>query len=175
MTVATPETHPSHGDGQTPDNRERIKVKARVLVRRGEEVLLEQRLDALGTPFFRPLGGNIEFGEAGIVAAAREFQEETGFHLEAARYLTALEDLGDGPSGPWHEVTLLFEASVAEAAFYVQDTVAVRETGGRSFTAHWVAVADLPGLGGRLRPPGLLHWLPGAGTLRETRPTGGAL
>ncbi len=141
-----------------PADGPQIVLKARVLVRRGREWLLEERTDEAGV-FWRPVGGKVEFGERGREAAGREFTEETGFHLRQIRFRGLLEDMGTAGRGPWHEVTLMYEGTVAEAAIYEADAIALRETRGREFTAYWVSLEALTSSRRRLRPAGLLACL----------------
>lgn len=136
-----------------------IKVKARLIVRRGQELLLEQRHDESGRPFYRPLGGNIEFAEPSSGAVMREFSEETHRHVENLKYLGCLEDIRETADGLHHEVIFIYEGTVVEPDIYELDAIVVEEDV-RRYTAYWKPIRDFEGeAADELRPANLLTLL----------------
>ena len=54
--------------------------------------------------YYRPLGGGIEFGEYGIDAIQREFQEELGVDLNNLKYLFTMENIFTLNGNRGHEI-----------------------------------------------------------------------
>lgn len=119
-----------------------IEVKSRLIVRRGDALLLERRADAAGHGFYRPLGGKVELGETSRSAAAREFHEETGLQADDLRYLGCLEDIRIGPEAVQHEICFVYEGTVRDRCLFEADSIALREQD-RTYTAFWRTVDDL--------------------------------
>ncbi len=81
---------------------EKVELTVLVLLRRGREILLQNRTKADWKGYALP-GGHVEFGESLVEAAVREIREETGltildprlcgvkqFPIEGGRYLVFL-------------------------------------------------------------------------------------
>lgn len=107
--------------------------------------------------FYRPLGGEIEFGETAERAMRREILEELGSEVEAARLLDISENLFTYRGRPGHEIVFVFEGRLSRASLYETDPVPCDE-GGSPFEAHWVPL-DVFGNEVRLFPDGLLEFL----------------
>ncbi len=82
--------------------REIVELTNVVLLRRGDEVLLQNRVKGSWTGWFFP-GGHVELGESIVESAVREIREETGltilnpklcgvkhFPIDGGRYLVFL-------------------------------------------------------------------------------------
>ncbi|QSO52058.1 NUDIX domain-containing protein [Alicyclobacillus curvatus] len=155
-------TEHSIAENRVTDNRttsHRIKVKARLVVRRGNQLLVESRLDDDGRPFYRPIGGNVEFGETSRDAAAREFYEELQMHVDDLHYLGCLEEMYPSTDGGHHEVCFVYEGTVREQELYDGEAFTVVEDV-RRYTATWKNVSDFQGDGAEtLRPGNLLSLL----------------
>lgn len=103
-----------------------IRVVALGVVRRDgddcEELLVERHRDSeSGEPFYRPLGGGVEFGEHSEEALRREFREELGVALENVSYLETYEDVFTHEGRTEHEVWRLYEADLADGWPYEDD------------------------------------------------------
>lgn len=136
-----------------------IKVKVRCIIRNGDRVLLEERADAVsGEILYRPPGGNVEPGETSTSAAIRELREECGVELLDLRLLGVLEDIcAEDPRR--HLIHFVYEARVADEAFYRRATVDITE-GSRMYRAQWLSLIDeseshIP----HVAPPGLVELL----------------
>jgi ADP-ribose pyrophosphatase YjhB (NUDIX family) len=70
------------------------------------------------SPFHRPLGGHVEFGEYAIDTIHREFGEEIGQRLTGVRLLGVLENIFQWQGAAQHEVVFVFRAAFADPAAY---------------------------------------------------------
>lgn len=108
--------------------------------------------------FYRPLGGEIEFGERAEAAVRREIREELGSEIEDVRLLSVSENIFTFLGAQGHELVWSFEAQFSDVAFYEREVVMCDEDGA-AFEAHWVPLdtfrrGDFP-----LFPDGLLKRL----------------
>jgi ADP-ribose pyrophosphatase YjhB (NUDIX family) len=108
--------------------------------------------------FYRPLGGEIEFGERAEDAVRREILEELGTEIEDVRLLMVSENIFTFLGAEGHELVWSFEARFTDASFYEKEVVPCLE-GEAAFEAHWVPLeafvrGDFP-----LFPDGLLEVL----------------
>jgi ADP-ribose pyrophosphatase YjhB (NUDIX family) len=72
----------------------RIRPIAICLFRNGDRILVSDGVDPkTGSPYCRPLGGSIEFGERAQEAVVREIREELGVEIREVRLLGVLENL----------------------------------------------------------------------------------
>jgi ADP-ribose pyrophosphatase YjhB (NUDIX family) len=108
--------------------------------------------------FYRPLGGEIEFGELAEEAVRREIREELGCEIDDVRLLTVSENIFTFLGAHGHELVWSFEARLLDESLYQRDVVECHE-GDSRFEAHWVPLeafvrGDFP-----LFPDGLLEVL----------------
>jgi ADP-ribose pyrophosphatase YjhB (NUDIX family) len=91
-----------------------------VVIRRPADgaLLVSQDTDPTGSPFQRPLGGNVEFGEYALDTVHRELHEEIRQHLTGVRLLGVLENIFHRDGALQHEVVFTFTASFADIAAY---------------------------------------------------------
>jgi 8-oxo-dGTP pyrophosphatase MutT (NUDIX family) len=88
-----------------------IEHQGHVFVSRGEDALTH-------LPFYRFLGGGIEFGETSQAALQREFWEELEAEITAVEYITCLDNIFTFDGKPKHELIQLFRARFADPRFY---------------------------------------------------------
>jgi len=134
----------------------RIRPLAIAIIRRGDAILVAEGFDPVKPEtFYRPLGGQIEFGERAEDALRREFREEIDAELTDIRYVFTLENLFTHQGEPGHEIVMVFEATLTDATLYDRETLAGEEDGGIPFTAMWKVLSEF-GPGKRpLYPDGL--------------------
>jgi ADP-ribose pyrophosphatase YjhB (NUDIX family) len=158
MTEHEQELTPAPTAADEGDWRGRIRPIAIVVFRRedgcilaapGYDTVKQQR-------FYRPLGGEIEFGELAEDAARREIREEVGAEIENLRLLAVEENIFTFLGARGHELVWSFEASFVDPSFYEGDVVHCRE-GDASFEAHWVPLALFERGEAPLYPDGLLN------------------
>lgn len=125
-----------------------------VLCAEGYDEVKQQR-------FYRPLGGEVEFGEAAAAAAVRELHEETGRAVQVRHALGAVENRFTYRGSPGHEVAFEFIAEFAPGA--EPDTLDPIECieGEARFTARWLPLAEVLGGTYRVYPDGLPDRLAG--------------
>lgn len=124
-----------------------------VLVAPGYDEVKRQR-------FYRPLGGEIDFGERTEDAARREIREEIGAEIDGLTLLGVSENIFTYRGEPGHELVWTFEARFADPSFYAREVIDCDEYGSK-FEARWVPLAaftpETP-----LYPDGLLQLLNGS-------------
>ena len=111
--------------------------------------------EAKGERFFRPLGGEVEFGEAAADAAMRELREEVGRGIEVRAALGVVENRFTYRDAPGHEVVFEFIAAFAAGEEpSTLDPIECRE-GDATFTARWLPLAEVLAGAHRIYPDGL--------------------
>ena len=74
-------------------------------------------------PFYRPIGGRIEFGERGADTVIREVREEIGAEVIDLAYLGALENIFSYEGEPRHEIILLYDGRFTDPALNEDDAL----------------------------------------------------
>lgn len=110
-------------------------MRVAVCLVEGGRVLLVQHEKAAQRYWLLP-GGGVEFGETLVEAAAREVEEETGYHVEVGRLFLVCESIE--PQGR-HIVNLFFAARQLGGSLRVGVDRSLRD-------ARWHEVVELPGL-----------------------------
>jgi ADP-ribose pyrophosphatase YjhB (NUDIX family) len=140
-----------------------VRLLAIGVFRSGDRVLVARGTDpATGAPFYRPLGGGVEFGERAAEALGREIREELGMDIGEPQLLGVLESLFEYAGRPRHEVVFVFDARFRDPAVYGRDELAVVEAGAGWEPARWVPLEHFAAGPGQLVPDGLLALLRGA-------------
>jgi ADP-ribose pyrophosphatase YjhB (NUDIX family) len=140
-----------------------IRVLAICVFREGDRILVAGGTDpANGAPFYRPLGGGVEFGERAEIALRREISEELGGTIEEPRLLGVLENVFEYDGRPRHEIVFVFDARFSDPSWYERTELPVTEAG-----TGWRAALD-PGRDARVgsgtsRARGPVVAAPGAG------------
>jgi 8-oxo-dGTP pyrophosphatase MutT (NUDIX family) len=139
--------------------KQHVRAIAIAVIERDDRLFVFEAFDPVtGEPFYRPLGGGIEYGELGIDCIRREFREEIGAELEGMTYLGTIENcfIYDGALG--HEIVLVYRARFADPDRYLDRSVEVFEEG-EILTAHWVDQSEFRSGSAHLVPDGLLALL----------------
>lgn len=72
-------------------------------------------------PYFRLLGGGIEFGERAEAALHRELMEELGVEVTAVHLLGVLENIFTNHGEVGHEIVFVFDARLVDTGLYERD------------------------------------------------------
>ena len=126
----------------------------------GRLFLVEWRRPSTGEPFYRPLGGAIEFGEHSRDCIVREIREEVGAEITDLTYLGTIESIFAYEGEPGHEIVLVYEARFADPRLYEVESVIGQDDGGE-LVAVWKSIAYFQAGEAPLYPDGLLDLLDG--------------
>ena len=124
----------------------RIRPLAIVVVRRPSDgaILAAPGSDNLANPrFYRPLGGEIEFGELAIDAARRELREEISAEITDVRLLGIVENRFTFMGARGHELVCDLRSLLRRPSYYDREVIDCDE-GGAAFEAHWVPLSRFP-------------------------------
>jgi ADP-ribose pyrophosphatase YjhB (NUDIX family) len=139
---------------------DRIRPIALVVFRRADgAILVAPGFDNFKQQaFYRPLGGEIEFGEYAVDAARREIHEELAAEIDALKLLGVFENIFEYLGHNGHELAWVYEALFLDPSFTERDVVYAVE-GDASFEVHWVQLQRFVNGELLLYPDGLLEVL----------------
>lgn len=123
------------------------KHEGRMLVMPGYDKVKEQ-------PFFRLVGGGVEFGETSQEALEREIKEELGADLKNCRLLEVIENIFTYNGDQAQEICFIYEADFVDQSFYERKEIPVLDE--PEFTAFWVEMTAENV--SRLKPEGCDRW-----------------
>ena len=120
----------------------KIRPVALAAVRRknGEILVSKDYEPGVDEPFYRPIGGGVEFGEHSREAVVREFGEEIDVELTNVSLVGTHENVFtfDGEQG--HEIWRVYEGDIAEDWPYERDRFEGREPElDETYEATWMA------------------------------------
>ncbi len=107
---------------------------------------------------YRPLGGEIEFGEKGENALRREIKEEINAEINGIEYLGVIENTFTYNGQPGHEIDLIYRAEFINPSFYDQSEINGLEADTR-IKAVWVPLKVFKESKSPLYPAGLINLL----------------
>jgi 8-oxo-dGTP pyrophosphatase MutT (NUDIX family) len=138
-----------------------IKPKAICIFRNNEEILVSEYINpATNEPFYRPIGGRIDFGENSSVALRREVMEELGAEVQNIRHLGVIENIYHHKGKQSHEIMFIYDADFVDQALYLQsEIVAFEYTDDRKFKVYWKPISEFLNGNLTLYPEGLLDLL----------------
>jgi ADP-ribose pyrophosphatase YjhB (NUDIX family) len=136
-------------------------------IRDGAVLAAEGYDDVKGERFYRPPGGEIEFGESSEEALRREWREELDMDLASARFLGVLENRFEFNGEPGHEVVFAYLVELS-ADDGLRDEIVLRE-GDLEVRATWLPLAAVRDGSERLYPEGLVDLIDSTGPLSLVR------
>jgi 8-oxo-dGTP pyrophosphatase MutT (NUDIX family) len=126
--------------------------------RRGDDIFVFEGHDRVKKQtFYRPLGGQIEFGEYSLDALRRELREELNTEIENIRYMGVLENIFHFEGVKGHEVVFVYEVDFIDRKYYEQEWVTGYEDNGDPFKALWKGLDFFRDSRAPLYPDGLLE------------------
>jgi len=142
------------------DNVGAIRPTALCVFRRGSRILVFRGTDpGTGEAFFRPFGGEIEFGERAEETIAREIEEELGARLEGLQLLGVLENHFSYAGRPGHEIVFVFDARFEPEPLPGAAGVLGRDDSGHPLEGAWMDLAEFADGRCALVPKDLLRLL----------------
>lgn len=137
------------------------------ILRRADELLVQQLTDPAAETFHRPIGGGVEFGEPSDVALEREFTEELGVAIDAGPTVATMENRFSWNGEPAHELVIVREAEFVDESLYDRERFDGVDAGGTvEYEATWKTLDALAAA------PEPLYPEPLAAVLREERGEG---
>ena len=92
--------------------------------------------------FYRPLGGEIEFGETAEETVRRELKEEINVDVEDIRFLGALENIFTFNREIGHEIVMVYDGMLKESELYEQAVIVGEEPNGDVIRAMWKSLDE---------------------------------
>lgn len=136
-----------------------VRPIAVAIVRRDEQMLvMAVRNDDGQIKGWRPVGGEIEFGERSAETVAREFLEELGEPVTEPRLLSVIENLFEHHGAAGHEIVFVFDVAFRHAAAYLKERYDFFD-GSRVEVATWVEIERFRSETEPLFPAGLVALL----------------
>jgi ADP-ribose pyrophosphatase YjhB (NUDIX family) len=111
-----------------------------------------------GSPFYRPLGGAVEFGETTEAAIDRETMEEVGLEVTDLKLLNVMENLFVLEGNPGHEIVYVYDGRFTDTSAYRRESFVVTEDNGEILKASWRTLDSFNGYH-RLVPEALMSLL----------------
>jgi 8-oxo-dGTP pyrophosphatase MutT (NUDIX family) len=114
------------------------RVIAICVFRNGNRILVFEGFDSVkGLPFFRPIGGAVEFGELSQEAIERETREETGLEATDFKLLGVLESIFIYEGRQHHEIVFVYDGRFIDQTVYQRESLEIHEDNGDFFPAVW--------------------------------------
>ena len=136
----------------------RIRASTICVIRHGDRILAAPGYAGSKGVFYRPLGGEINFGEHSRQAIRRELREEIQVDITEPRYLGVIENFYTLFDVPQHELVIIYEAELVDSSLYEVPSMQGDE-GGRAFRVEWVSLSEFTEGRASLFPDGLLDML----------------
>lgn len=139
----------------------RIRPIAICVFRHNDSILVAEGYDPVKKqPFYRPLGGGIEFGEYSEQTIRRELLEEIGAEVTDLKYLGTLENVYVFNGTPGHEIVQIYDGVLKDPELYEKVEMIGQEMDiDASFRAVWKPIDEFGGGKSTLYPTGLLALL----------------
>jgi ADP-ribose pyrophosphatase YjhB (NUDIX family) len=134
-----------------------IRVIALCIFLHDDKILVCEYSDD-GAPYYRPIGGTVEYGEKAEAAIRREIREEIGEEITNLKLLSVLENIFYISGATGHEIVYIYDAQFSDTTVYEQESITVHETGGIALKAAWRSIGFFND-SLRLVPGGLLPLL----------------
>lgn len=136
-----------------------IKVKALFYpTRNGGEIFVSENFDKVtGEPYYRFVGGTVEFGERAIDTVVREVKEELNEAIIIDDLFTIIENIFVCDGLPGHEILYIYSGKFLNEEIYIKDECSMTEADGTRLRCTWIRLEDFKTGKYRLTPEGLLE------------------
>ncbi len=92
-------------------------------------------------PYYRPIGGTIEFGEKSADALVREYSEELNVEILIKQYIGCVENIFTINEEIGHEIIQFYSVGFQDEANYKRELFEVVE-GNKKAHARWISLDD---------------------------------
>lgn len=139
--------------------KNRVRAIAICVFRNGDRILVAEGFDEVKKqPFYRPLGGTIEFGEYAIETVRRETMEEIRAEVYDLRYLGTLENIFTFNGEKGHEIVFVYDGKLTDKALYEKEIIHGDEFG-EPIKVIWLDLSKMDSASPPLYPTGLAELL----------------
>ena len=122
-----------------------------------ESILVAEGYDPVkGDYYYRPIGGEIEYGEKSAEALIREVREEIEADIFNLKYLGTVENIFTFSGELGHEIVQVYDASFIDTSFYTEELFEGKEDDGKIFKIKRLPIRKFQNGELRLVPEGLL-------------------
>lgn len=119
----------------------KYRASSLCIIRRNDEILLEQFPEEDGITTYRPVGGTIEYGEDSKSTVIREVKEEINEEIDNPVLLGIIENIFSYKGSIGHEFDFIYEARLLDKDSYSKQIFNGVE-GDQSFIAVWKSIYD---------------------------------
>lgn len=122
-------------------NASSVRVIAICLFTHEGRILVSEAFDSVKqSPYYRPLGGGVEYGERAADALRREIVEELEMEIDEPTPVGVIENIFTYEGAPGHEIVFVFDARFIDASVYDRTTLIARESDGNPSTCRWLGL-----------------------------------
>jgi ADP-ribose pyrophosphatase YjhB (NUDIX family) len=116
----------------------RIRVITVCVIRIRDSILILGGYDTIeGRHFYRPPGGEVEFGETTEEAMKREIREELSLGISSLKLLGVLENIFIYEGEKGHEIVYVYEVRFTDVSAYERDRFELLEDSGEVWSVRW--------------------------------------
>ncbi len=119
----------------------KYRASSLCIIRRKEEILLEQFPEEDGVVTYRPIGGTIEYGEDSKSTVIREVKEEIKQDINDPVLIGIVENIFPFYDQIGHEFDFIYEASFIDKSAYDQEILSGVE-GDKQYVAVWKPISE---------------------------------
>ncbi len=140
--------------------KNKLRVKAICLFQQDDYIFVSRDKDSIKNDYYyRPVGGNVEFGEYTKDAIVREIKEELNTEIENLELVQVMENIFECDGIKGHEIMYLYKADFKDKSFYEKKAYKIIEPAqngkNEEFDAGWYKISDFKNGKLRLVPEGL--------------------
>ncbi|MFS0689209.1 NUDIX domain-containing protein [Sporosarcina sp. 179-K 8C2 HS] len=120
------------------------RAKVVGILQSNQQILIEEfvgRHSKGRGPYYRPIGGSIEYGEKSTEALIREFKEELKVTVAIEEFLGCIENIFFINDRIGHEIILIYNVSFVDKENYTREMFTIQESEQVSF-AKWIDITD---------------------------------
>ncbi len=131
--------------------KNKLRVKAICLFQQDDYIFVSRDKDSIKNDYYyRPVGGNVEFGEYTKDAIVREIKEELNTEIENLELVQVMENIFECDGIKGHEIMYLYKADFKDKSFYEKkEYKIIEESHNEEFDAGWYKISDFKN--GKLR------------------------